>query len=169
MSTPCFSRDARVGARRACQPPYQPATCIRPRELRRGAAAQRPPWRSGGPLRACRLHQSPLRLVASGLGRPLCRATRPRHWHGRWRRDKRRVSRALSAGGPERTPEQPPCQSHSEAALELLAPVEHRTQRSQRGVPLIDTSAVLSVPPRRKDFYGLPAYLSYRLAFGCCL
>jgi len=57
----------------------------------------------------------------------------------------------------------------SEAAQELFAPVEHRTQRSQRGVPLIDSSAVLSVPPRRKDFCGLPAYISYRIACGCCL
>jgi len=169
MITPRISRDARVGARRGCQPPNQPATCIRPRETPRGAAARRPPRRSCGPPRSFRHHQYPLPLVASGLGRHLCRQTRPRHWQGRWRRATRRLSCAHSAGGPERTPEQPPRQSHSEAALELLAAVERRTQRSQRGVPLIDISAVLSVPPGREDFYGLPAYASFCIASGCCL
>jgi len=153
MSTPRLSRDARVGARRECQPPYQPATCIRPREPPSGAAARRPPRRPCGPPRSCRHHQSPLPLVASGLGRHLCRPTRPRHWHGRWRRATRRLSCAHSAGGLERTPKQPPGQSHREAALELLAAVERRTQRSQRRVPRIDTSAVLSVPPVREDVY----------------
>ena len=169
MITPRLLRDARVGACRVCQPPYQPDTCIRLRELPRGAAARRPPWRPRRSERSFRHHQSPLPFVASGLGRHLCRPTRPRHWHGRWRRATRRLSCAHSAGGLERTPEQPPGQSHSEASLELLAAVECRTQRSQRGVPLIDTSAVLSVPPGREDFYGLPAYASYYIACGCCL